>query len=212
MSTTKAIIDFTDYSATDLGALAQVIHDRFEEHATTFPSPPTTLAAFQTQITDYDTKLLARASRAIEDINAFNDARALMEQTLRGFGNYVNTVAKGNGTTVDLSGFPSYDTAVAAAPNPPLAPTNLRLRHGTLSGTFQVRYTPDRSPSTNEVQVNLQSTPDNEASWVAKGMFQRGTAELSGFAPGIVVWVRVRTVGLKGVMGAWSDPAQIRTL
>jgi hypothetical protein len=27
-----------------------------------------------------------------------------------------------------------------------------------------------------------------------------------------VVWVRVRTVGLRGVMGAWSDPAQLRVL
>jgi hypothetical protein len=28
--------------------------------------------------------------------------------------------------------------------------------------------------------------------------------------PGGLLSVRVRTVGLKGVMGAWSDPAQIR--
>jgi hypothetical protein len=27
--------------------------------------------------------------------------------------------------------------------------------------------------------------------------------------PGTVIWVRVRTVGLKGVMGTWSDPAKI---
>jgi hypothetical protein len=24
-----------------------------------------------------------------------------------------------------------------------------------------------------------------------------------------IIWVRVRTVGLKGVMGAWSDPAKL---
>jgi len=28
-------------------------------------------------------------------------------------------------------------------------------------------------------------------------------------APSGTVWVRVRTAGLKGVMGAWSDPAKI---
>jgi hypothetical protein len=32
---------------------------------------------------------------------------------------------------------------------------------------------------------------------------------VSGIVPGTTVWVRVRTTGLKGVMGAWSDPAKI---
>jgi len=30
-----------------------------------------------------------------------------------------------------------------------------------------------------------------------------------GFRPGIVIWLRVRAVGLKGVMGAWCDPAKL---
>ena len=45
-----------------------------------------------------------------------------------------------------------------------------------------------------------------------KGLFQGGHAEIDGLTPGGIVWVRVRTVGLRGVMGAWSDPAQIRVL
>jgi hypothetical protein len=35
---------------------------------------------------------------------------------------------------------------------------------------------------------------------------------LYGFAPGVLLWVRVRTVGLAGVMSVWIDPAQIRVL
>jgi hypothetical protein len=31
----------------------------------------------------------------------------------------------------------------------------------------------------------------------------------SGITPGTNVWLRVRTAGLKGVMGAWSDPAKM---
>ena len=61
----------------------------------------------------------------------------------------------------------------------------------------------------------VQSTtgdPNQEADWQVAGLFQGCRAELSGFAPGGVVWVRVRAVGLRGVMGAWSDPAQIRVL
>jgi hypothetical protein len=40
-------------------------------------------------------------------------------------------------------------------------------------------------------------------------MFSGGKATVSGIAPGAMVWVRIRTAGLKGVMGAWSDPAKI---
>ncbi len=211
MNNTKAIIDFTDYSATELGTLAQLVHDQLDENAATFPNPPLTLANFQTQITDYDTKLLARASRATEDVLAFNAARELMEETLGTIGSYVNTIAKGSAIIVEKSGLPAYQTTRTPDTTPPAAPQDLKLRHGPLSGTIVARYIPDRKASTNEVQANL-SDPNTESAWQTKGIFQHGKADLTGFAPGIVVWVRVRTVGLKGVMGAWSDPAQIRTL
>ncbi len=44
------------------------------------------------------------------------------------------------------------------------------------------------------------------------GLFSGGTALLTGFTPGTTVWVRVRTAGIKGVMGAWSDPAKIMVI
>lgn len=93
----------------------------------------------------------------------------------------------------------------------PYAPADLRLKQGKLSFTLTARYEPNRTHSTNEVQANI-GDPNNEAQWLTKGIYQGGRADLDGFAPGILVWVRVRTVGLKGVMGAWSDPAQIRVI
>jgi hypothetical protein len=51
--------------------------------------------------------------------------------------------------------------------------------------------------------------PNVEANWIHAGMFNGGKAILSGIAPGTSVWVRIRTAGLKGVMGAWSDPAKL---
>jgi hypothetical protein len=73
------------------------------------------------------------------------------------------------------------------------------------------RYKPDRQQSVNEVQTTT-GDPNVEASWQTKGMFRGGRAQMNGFTPGTLVWVRVRTVGLQGVMGAWSDPAQIRVV
>ena len=211
MNNTKAVIDFSGYTAAELGPVAHTIHDRMTANAATFTAPTMTMATLQTQITAYDTKLIARASDAKTDIIAFNDARGVLEQSLGVLGNYVNGIAKGDAATVDKSGFPSYDTTRTPNTGAPAAPADLRLRQGDLTGSIVARYKPDRQGSTNEVQTNT-ADPNTEASWHTKGLYQGGRAEMDGFTPGGIVWVRVRTVGLKGVMGAWSDPAQIRVL
>ena len=212
MSNIKAIIDFSGYTAAELGPIAQTIHDKMVANAATFTSPIVTMPAFQTVITTYNTKFIARASNAKADVIAFNEARTALEGTVGVLGNYVNTIANGDPVIVEKSGFPSYDTA-RSGPNTgaPAAPADLRLRQGDLSGSIVARYKPDRPQSTNEVQTTT-GDPNVEANWHMKGMYQGGRAEMDGFTPGGVVWVRVRTVGLKGVMGAWSDPAQIRVL
>ncbi len=211
MNNTKATIDFSTYSAADLLPIAKGIHDKMVAHAARFTAPTVAMATLDTQITSYETKLVARASNATTDQIAFNDARELLEESLGALGNYVNGVAKGDAGIVDESGFPAYNTQRPVDFSPPEAPQNLRLSQGTVSGTLVARYKPDRSSSTNEVQTNIGNA-NTEADWHQQGMYQGGKAELDGFTPGGLVWVRVRTVGLKGVMGAWSDPAQIRVL
>jgi hypothetical protein len=211
MNTTKAIIDFSHYANTELGPLAQTVHDDMTANAVTFPAPTTTMADLQTLITDYDAKLVDRNSNATEDVLLLTECRGLLEKALRKLGGYVNTVADGDPMIVEKSGFPSYETTRPPDTSPPAAPTNLRLKQGELTGSLVARYTPDRTNSVNEVQTTT-GDPNVEANWQMKGMFQSGRAEMDGFTPGTVVWVRVRTVGLKGVMGAWSDPAQIRAL
>jgi len=211
MNNTKAIIDFSSYTGAELSPVSHAILDALTENAATFPNLPVTLVTLGTQIDTYDEKLAARASRAKADIIAFNEARVVLENTLTRLGNYVNIVADGDPVIVEMSGFPSYETSRTPDTSPPAAPTNLRLRQGDLSGSFVARYKPERSPSTNEVQT-CTGDPNNAADWHTKGLFRGGRAVLDGFTPGTVVWVRVRSVGLKGVMGAWSDPAQIRVL
>ena len=211
MNPVKAIISFREYTSPDLSPLAQHIHDKMTEHAVTFASPPTTMASLQTLITDYDGKLAARASNSTEDVMLLNQCRELLEQALSGLGSYVNTVAKGDPVIVEMSGFPFYETARTPDTSPPAAPTDLRLKQGELSGSLVARYKPEHAPSTNEVQ-STTGDPNLEANWQTKGFFKSGRAELDGYTPGVVVWVRVRTVGLRGVMGPWSDPAQIRLI
>ena len=211
MNNTKVSIDFSSHTAAELGPIAQVIHDKMVLNAATFVTPPQTMAAFQTLITTYDAKLVARASNATADVIAYNEARDTLEESLGILGNYVNSIAKGDQVIADKSGFPTYSTARTPNTAAPAAPAELRLRQGDHSGSIVARYKPDRQPSTNEVQCST-GDPNNEASWQTKGMYQGGRAELSGCTPGAIVWIRVRTVGLKGVMGDWSDPAQIRVV
>ena len=211
MNSTKAIVDFSGYTATELGPVAHVIHDEMTAHAATFTAPSITMAAFQTLIDDFDAKLVTRASNASADVLAFNLVRTELENALGGLGNYVNSVAKGDPMIVEHSGFPSYATGRTPSTGAPAAPADLRLRQGDQNGSIVARYKPDRPGSTNEVQT-CTTGPDEEANWSTKGMFKGGRADLKGFTPGIVVWVRVRTVGLKGMMGLWSDPAQMRVL
>jgi len=205
---TKAIIDFSGYTGPDLFPASQTIHDEMTTNSATFGAPPLTMAAFQLLIDAFESALNKKASKATADIIAFNVARNDLETALFKLGNYVNTTADGDPAIVVLSGFPSYETARTPDTTPPAAPQNLVVRQGDLSGTLVARYQPDRQHSINDVQTNT-GDPNTETDWKPAGMFSGGKANLAGFTPGTVIWVRVRTVGLKGVMGAWSDPAKI---
>jgi len=205
---TKAIIDFSGYTGPELLPASQTIHDEMTTNAAVFTAPPTAMPALQTLIDAFSAALNKKASKATADIVAFNVARNDLETALTGLGNYVNTVANGDPAIVVQSGIPSYETVRTPDVNPPAAPQNLVVRQGDLSGTLIVRYQPDRQHSINDVQVNT-ADPNKDSDWRPAGMFSGGKANLGGFTPGTVVWVRVRTVGLKGVMGAWSDPAKI---
>ena len=205
---TKAITDFSNFKAGNLGPAAQHIHDQMEDNAATFTAPTVAMTALATLITDYLAKLAAKASRAKADVIAFADAREALETALARLGNYVNDVAQGDAAIVEQSGFPSYTTARPALAGAPAAPTNLRLSRGSVTGSVLVRYKTAQTPSTNEVQINT-GNPNTEADWQTKGIFKGLRAEITGLTPGTCTWVRVRSVGLKGVMGDWSDPAEI---
>lgn len=205
---TKAIIDFSGYTAAELSPIGHGVHDAMVAAAATFGSPPIAMPVLATALSDYDAKLNAKQSGAQADLVAFTVARTALETDLGALGGYVNIIANGDPAIVVQSGFPSYETQRTIDTSPPAAPQNLVLRQGDVSGTCVARYQPDRQHSVNEVQINT-SDPNSDANWKTAGMFTGGKAQLTGFTPGTVIWVRVRTVGLKGVMGAWSDPAKI---
>ena len=209
--TTKAIIEFSGFTAAELAPIAQTVHDQMSANAATFPSPPVTVGALQSLITTYNTKLAARASGAHADVLAFQAARTPLEGALHELGIYVNFVAKGDAAIVGKSGFLSYNTGSGATPGPapiPAAPINVKLRNGDLPHSVIARFKPDRPSSFNVAQINT-GDPNNEAGWQTAAHGTGGKITITGLTPGTILWVRIATVGPGGQLGGWSDPAKI---
>jgi hypothetical protein len=204
----KAITDFSGYPGSDLITSSQTISDAMTPIMSQFPNCPLTMAAFDTLIENCNTALKKKASKAIADTAAFNVARALLEEGLAGIGSCVNTVAKGDLQIVLSTAFPYYETNNTPDYSAPEAPTNLVLRQGDSSGEAVGRYRPRRRKSMNEVQ-KCTGDPNTEANWQTVGMFSGGKATLPGIVPGTTIWVRVRTIGLENVRGAWSETGKI---
>lgn len=204
----KASVDFSNYTGAGLLPVARAILVKMTENAATFPAPPVAMTALETLLTTFERTLAAKASRATADIIAWQKTRQELEAALRLLGNYVNYVANGDPGLVVASGFPSYATRRTPDTSPPPAPLDVRLSHGTVSGTCDVRHRPGRANSRNEIQVTT-GDPNVEAGWRTVGIFSGGKATFGGIVPGTAIWVRIRTAGLKGVMGVWSDPARI---
>lgn len=209
--TTKAIIAFYQYRDDALNTAAHLIHNEMDRHAAVFINPPVSMADFLVQCMDYDKKLFVRASRGKPGTLAFQVARTALENSLRLLGNYVNYTAKGDATIVTQSGFPSYVRRYSADTSPPPAPVDVRLIYGPVSGAVLLRYRPGRKRSMNQVEVNTVG-PANEAEWKHYGTVSGGRMQLAGFTPGKLIWVRVRTHGIRGVLGNWSGTAELRVL
>ncbi len=207
----RARIYFDEMPSIEMEALARIIHKNLSAHPALFPQPPVSMADFLAQIDDFKAKILARVDGGTTAVNALRTAHEGMADRLRQLGTYVNTRAMGKLAETQKSGFPIYATRRPPDYSPPPAPQDLVLRHGKLSSTIKVRHRPARRRSVNEVQVCL-GNPDHEENWTHACYATGGNAELENLPPGAIVWVRVRTNGLKGVFGPWSDPAQIRVL
>lgn len=188
MAYAKAVVDFSRYGDGELQAPSQKIHDNLVTNATTFPSLPLTMAAFNTLITTFGTALGNALKGGSDRVNTKNNARTALEEALYELGTYVNLVAKGEQTIVDLSGFPSYTTdRVQSTGGVTFIPQNVRWEDGTVGGEEILRWRGDGTKSMYEVQ---SCTGDPNTA-------------------GTVIWGRVRKIGKGGEVGDWSDPAQI---
>ena len=206
----KARVDYSKESDGNLGGPAHTIHDDLVTNAATFPSLPIAMPAFLTLVEDWESALGDSLKGGVDRTTLKNNARAALEDALYRLGTYVNLVAQGDKATIDLSGFESYSTdRVQSSGGVTFIPQNVRWEDGTVSGAAVLRWRGDGKKSLYEVHT-CTGDPNTEANWNYRGSFSGGRADLEGFTPGTVIWGRVRTIGLGGEVGGWSDPAQKR--
>ena len=208
----KAIIDFSHYTDGDLGPVAQGIHDTMAANTATYASPFPSLGDILSRVSTFTTALATSMSTPSQAATmAKNNTRATLEAGLTLLGNYVNSTAQGNAGAIAESGFPSFDTVHAPVPAVRAAPQDLRLKQNTLSGSIDVRFTPFMKGDPAELQTTL-GDPSLSTGWTHAATFPGSSGTISGFTPGVIVWVRVRSIGPSGTPGAWSDPAMIRVV
>ena len=208
----KAVINFSGYADGDLGPTAQGCHDGLLANPIPFTTPIPTLAVLLTQINSY-TGALATARTAPSQANTLtkNNARVALQSTLSLLGNYVNSIAQGDPVIITLSGFPSYNTIPGPIPSVRPAPQYLVLKQGTASGSFGVSFTPYMSNDSQQVQTSL-TDPGIDANSTQAAILKNGSGTLTGFTPGVVVYVRVRSISPANVNGAWSDLSHLRVI
>jgi hypothetical protein len=205
----KAVIDYSGMPDGLLLTTAKTLHSMMGTNAATFPNPPGGLAALLAKINAFDQGIQNAALGGVDRTAIKNAAREDLLDTMGDYGNYVNSVAKGDPTIIDLSGLPRYSTQHAEGGGPvTFVPQNARIERGNVSGAIVVRWKGDGSKSMYEVQI-CTGDPMVEANWTYRGSFTGGRAELDGFNPGTTLWARVRKIGTGGRTGGWSDPAKL---
>lgn len=208
----KAIINFSSYTDGDLGPTAKGCYEGIMANPLIFTTPIPALDVLLKQLNSYTSALAAtRAAPSQSNTLAKNNTRVAVQNTLTLLGGYVNGVAQGDPVIITLSGFPSYNTIPGPVPSIRPAPQYLVLKQGTASGTIGVSFTPYMSNDSQEVQTNL-TDPGIEANWMQAAVFKNGSGTITGYTPGVIVYVRVRSVSPAGVNGAWSDLSHIRVV
>jgi hypothetical protein len=168
-----------------------------------FPDPVPALAEITTavealqlaQISTLDGSRLATAMR--------NQRRTELRQRLNQLGDYVGSVAKGDATIIQSSGFDVRRTGAPA--REPESPRDLRARISDHKGRVDLRWLPAVPAVTYHIE-HSSTDPEMEANWKLVGVSTRSRYSVKGLPSGAMSYFRVAGIGTAGV-GPWSQVA-----
>lgn len=104
MKKSSVIINYKKFRQSEIGPIAQGVHDSLTGNSD-FPTPPVTLSAFQTLIDNYLAKLAAAFHGTVAQTAEKNVAKADLLTGMRTNAIYVNTTANGNEVKLAGSGY-----------------------------------------------------------------------------------------------------------
>ena len=115
-------------------------------------------------------------------------------------GSYVENIAKGDESLIQLAGF---DVADERTPVGPLStPQNLRGSPASLEGQVNLKWS--RVHGAKSYIVECSTNPDGP--WTPVAVSTRVSCVAANLTSGTKYWFHVRAVGAAGLSG-WSDPA-----
>lgn len=132
----KPTTDFKNLDSAQLIQFGEEIVKKMEEHDTIFVTPIPSLTAISAAIVDFRKAVANAAFNDRQAISARKESRAELEYLINELAKYVDTVARGNATTILSAGFvPSKEATYSNDPNPKAI--NLRVEPAGL-GTMRV--------------------------------------------------------------------------
>jgi|GEM_PF-5243151 len=170
--------------------------------STVLNNPKPTLADLTSHLTAFTTSASAARDGGRADTAAKNAARAVVEEDFRQLGQYIDD------TAVTLEDFLSskYPLQKDRAPlGIQSAPSNLRIKHGKVSGSLDALCDVNDHRVMYEWQTAIGQTP---ADWTTQPSTNAARTTFSGFTPGTWVNVRVR-IRVPAGAGDWSNVVQI---
>ena len=194
----------TTSTHSELGSTARTIITALAE-STVFTHPKPTLAELTTHLNGFDTSSALAKDGGKAETAARKAARDLLEDDLRELGRYIDET----GQTLEQflnSKFPlrKQNSPVDIQP----APSNLRLKHGKVSGSLEAVCEVCDHRVIYEWQTAIGQNPDE---WVNQAPTTGARITVSGFAPG--TWVNTRArIRVPAGVGDWSSVVRIMML
>lgn len=170
-----------------------------------FPTPPVTVAALKTALTEFTEANAAQAQGGTAATALKDQKREALIDLLRTLANYVQGVASEDLAALLSSGFEAVSTTRTRSPlEKPRVP---EIRNG-ISTQLVLRMPPVRNARAYEVRYC--STPGE---WKQGGLFT-GAREMkiNGLTPGTMYTLQVRAIGGSTGYSDWSDPVQHMSL
>ena len=199
-----SISDFLTMSGSIVNAMTNNSH--FKEP---WAGQGLTLEQLTAAYTAFEEAYHASLTRDTVKVAQRNETRQTLTDILKRLALSLELMAQGDVTALTTTGFELRHDIVRTNSNELLpAPTDFRVTHGQLSGSFDVHVARLVGAGSYEVHI-AEDNPNIESNWRhAISSVNSLHIIVTGLTPGKNYWVRIRGIDSNGG-GVWSDPISI---